>query len=182
MALAKTKLHERVINIDVFDGKAIDIVNVGAQLPFRDSSVDLVVSQEVLEHVDAPANISAESFRILKPGGVFFCQVPFIIGYHPGPTDYWRFTCEGLPQLFQEQPWEIQELSRTLGHGSGTYRILVEFMAVNASIISHRLYRPGKAFFVLLLYPLQWLDCLTRFSKEADRIPGGYFCIAQKSH
>ena len=41
-------------------------------LPFRDASVDVVVSMQVLEHVVHPIEMLKEAFRILKPGGHFF--------------------------------------------------------------------------------------------------------------
>jgi hypothetical protein len=40
-----------------------------------------------------------ELHRILKPGGIVHIDVPFIQGYHPDPTDYWRFTLDGLRLL-----------------------------------------------------------------------------------
>ena len=175
-----TRIHPRVINLDLFKGENIDVVNVGTRLPFLDSCIDRIVSQEVLEHVSRPREYVEEAYRVLKPGGLFYCQIPFIIGYHPGPADFWRFTKEGLRELFTRQPWEVIEIQPTLGHGSGFYRILVEFMAVNASVVYSRLYKPAKGFCILAFYPLQWLDLLTSRSSERDRIPGGYYCIAKK--
>lgn len=177
----QTRLHERVINVDIFRDENIDVANIGNRLPFADDCIDCVISMEVLEHVNRPQEIVAEAFRILKPGGQFYCQVPFTIGYHPGPYDFWRFTKEGLRELFSVDAWEIVEIMPTLGHGSGMYRILVEFMAVNASILSSRLYKPTKGLCSILLRPLCWLDALTKYSSEADRIAGGYYCIARKA-
>ena len=37
-----------------------------------------------------------ECYRILKNDGKIYFQVPFIVGYHPGPTDFYRFTKEGI--------------------------------------------------------------------------------------
>ncbi len=176
----QTRLHERIINVDIFRDSNIDVVNVGNRLPFIDSCMDCVVSMEVLEHVNRPHEIVAEAFRVLKPGGQFYCQVPFTIGYHPGPHDFWRFSKEGLRELFAIDAWDVKEIVPTLGHGSGMYRILVEFMAVNASIVFSRLYKPTKGICSIVLSPLCWLDALTKYSPEADRIAGGYYCIARK--
>ena len=175
-----TKFHERILNLDIGRGPKTDIVNWGDELPFRDEMLDLVLSQEVIEHVDDPQKWIAEIYRSLKPGGKFFCQLPFIIGYHPGPTDFWRFTKEAYPQLFPEDKWEIETLELSLGHGSALYRIVVEFNAVTASVIHPKLYMITKGLSAILCAPLQWFDCLTRFSNQKDRIPGGYFCIVRK--
>ncbi len=175
-----TDYHDRVINLDIQDASSIDILNLGTELPFADDSLDLVISQEALEHIEEPFHTIAEVHRVLRPGGRFYCQVPFIIGFHPGPSDFWRFSRQALEHLFENEQWKIEELELALGHGSGFYRILVEFLAVNASIVSQRLYRPVKGLSALLCWPLQWLDVLTPRSAEKDRIPGGYFCVATK--
>ena len=46
------------------------------RLQFADSSVDVVVSEQLLEHLDYPGNLITEVHRILKPGGLFICGVP----------------------------------------------------------------------------------------------------------
>jgi len=176
-----TRLHPRLINLDVANHDSIDIVTRGLALPFKDNSLRVVISQEVLEHLSDPAACIAEVYRVLKPGGLFYCQTPFIIGYHPGPTDFWRFTREGIQQLFSTQGWVIDELNQAVGHGTGFYRIAVEFCAVTASAISQRAYLPAKALGATLLYPIKWSDLLSRHSSEGDRIPGGYYCVARKA-
>ena len=105
-----TRFHDRILNLDIGRGPATDIIMAGRELPFRENVFDLVISQEVLEHVDDPWHWIGELHRVLKPGGRFYCQVPFIIGYHPGPTDFWRFTREAFPQLFPSDAWDIEKL------------------------------------------------------------------------
>ncbi|MCA9174865.1 MAG: class I SAM-dependent methyltransferase [Planctomycetales bacterium] len=175
-----TRFHPRILNLDVGRGPKTDIVNWGDELPFRTRSLDLVLSQEVLEHVDNPFHWVREIGRVLKPGGRFYCQMPFVIGYHPGPTDFWRFSREAYAQLLPAPDWEIEQLELALGHGSGLYRILVEFCAVTASVVHSKLYMPVKGAAAIGLSPLQCFDALTRFSAQRDRIPGGYLCIARK--
>lgn len=172
--------YQGVANLEISDGANVDIVGYGSELPFQDGSIDLVIMQEVLEHVGDFLELVTEIRRILKPGGLFYCQVPFQIGFHPGPMDYWRFTRQGLEHVFSSPRWEIKQLAISLGHGSGFYRIAVEFFAVTASCVWAKAYRPIKALAAIGLYPLKAFDLLTRFSPEKDRIPGGYFCIAAK--
>jgi SAM-dependent methyltransferase len=140
------------VNLDLHDGPNIDIVGTDEQLPFQDGSVDLVVLQEVLEHVARPMLMLQEIARVLRPGGRVYCQTPFQIGFHPGPSDYWRFSRQGIEQLFGDSDWTIEEIDISLGHGSGFYRIAVEFLAVTASCIWQRLYMPAKAATALALY------------------------------
>ena len=49
---------------------------VGESLPFKDGSFNLVTSNNVLEHVQNPRTVLRESFRVLKPGGVFWLSFP----------------------------------------------------------------------------------------------------------
>lgn len=57
------------------------VVEIGAPFPIDSGSVDLVVSDWVLEHIAAPAAFAAEIGRILKPGGWFCARTPNRWGY-----------------------------------------------------------------------------------------------------
>ena len=48
------------------------------QLSFADGSFDLVITQDVLEHVRDDHKAFAEVHRVLKPGGVHLFTVPFL--------------------------------------------------------------------------------------------------------
>lgn len=170
----------RLVNLELADGPNVHIVGYGLELPFRDESVDLIVAQEVLEHVPKFWLFVDEIRRVLKPNGRFFCQVPFQIGFHPGPVDLWRFSKQGLESLFPRPEWEIEELGITRGFGSGFYRIAVEFAATTMSLIGPWLYRPSKAAAALILYPLKAFDLLSPWTEERDRIAAGYYCVARK--
>jgi 2-polyprenyl-3-methyl-5-hydroxy-6-metoxy-1,4-benzoquinol methylase len=45
---------------------------VGEQLPFAANSFDLIISLQVLEHVQNPRAVINEVFRVLKPGGYIY--------------------------------------------------------------------------------------------------------------
>lgn len=175
-----TRLHPCLLNLDLMPGSNVDIVSNGnLQTPFADSSLEVVLTQEVVEHLARPASAISEFHRVLKPDGTLLLQVPFIIGYHPGPTDYWRFTIEAFDELLPSSQWEIVERSISVGHGSGFYRILVEFLAVHFSVFGGKLYRLAKGFFAVIFAPLALLDYLTPHLPEKHRIPGGYVILAK---
>ena len=68
--------------------------------PFEDNSIDVVFSNQSLEHTRKPWIICEEITRILKPGGLVYVRVPWAWRYHPAPIDYWRFSPECLIDLF----------------------------------------------------------------------------------
>ncbi len=45
---------------------------VGEAIPLASESIDVIVSHQVLEHVQNPRQVLEEAFRVLKPGGYFY--------------------------------------------------------------------------------------------------------------
>ncbi|ALA59772.1 class I SAM-dependent methyltransferase [Nitrospira moscoviensis] len=50
-------------------------------LPFKDGTVDAVISMSVVEHLDDPDSSFREMARVLKPGGRFIAQTPSKFDY-----------------------------------------------------------------------------------------------------
>ena len=94
-----TDLGPQVINVDIFDSGTTDVIGSAMALPFPDASSDLVILQGVLEHVADAAGTLAESIRVLKPGGLFYTEMPFLQPYHESPIDLRRSTKPGLATL-----------------------------------------------------------------------------------
>ena len=166
--------------MEMEEGPGIDVTGSVLCLPMDNGTLDLVISQEVLEHVSDPFLAMQEIHRVLKSGGKAYVQIPFMIGYHPCPDDYWRFTASGLRQLSESAGLTVVESGSTVGAGTGFYRIAVEFFSTLLSVPFHKLYRPLKAGFSLLLFPLKWLDVVTRHSPESNRVAGGFYVILLK--
>ena len=71
------------------------------ELPYEDNSFDCVAFDQVLEHVRKPWICVNEAHRVLKPGGIIMITSPFFYQEHPHPTDFWRFTTDGLEVLVE---------------------------------------------------------------------------------
>jgi SAM-dependent methyltransferase len=57
--------------------KLLNVVQAPAEsLPFEDNTFDLVHSNHVFEHLSDPLAAARESWRVLKPGGIVFIEVP----------------------------------------------------------------------------------------------------------
>lgn len=134
---------EHVYGIDVEFERVVEAAQraprvalaVGEYLPYADEHFDLVLSHEVIEHVQDDARYAAELVRVLRPGGrgIIFCPnrlYPFETHghywqgqYHFGNTplinylpDRWRnrlaphvraYTRRGLRRLFDGLPVKI---------------------------------------------------------------------------
>lgn len=92
-------LRPNAVLLDYIQFPNIDIASTTRDIPLRDESVDLVVSQAVLEHVPDPFYIARELYRVLKPGGSAVIDVPFMVPYHSDPDHYFNMTRSGLGQV-----------------------------------------------------------------------------------
>lgn len=59
----------------VWQGNAQTIAAIGEKLPFSDSSFDIVLSDNVIDHAENPIAILEEITRVLKPSGLFYFTV-----------------------------------------------------------------------------------------------------------
>jgi len=153
-----TNLHPSILNIDIVPELSVNCIAKAEQLPFANDSISVIITQETLEHVQRPFLAVKEMHRVLKRGGTLYVQLPFVIGYHPGPTDYWRFSREGIQELVEEAEFHCEEIDIAVGPATGFYRIIVEFIAVFVSRFFSALYYPTKGAAAIFFYPLKWLD------------------------
>jgi SAM-dependent methyltransferase len=80
------------IGVDFVEGKGVDVIMQDPYaLPFESESVDVVLSSSVFEHSEFFWLLFTEIQRILKPGGLFYLNVPSNGFVHRFPADCWRF-------------------------------------------------------------------------------------------
>jgi tetratricopeptide (TPR) repeat protein len=63
---------------------------------------DLVILDQVLEHVRHPARAVKNVRESLREGGYCLVSTPFLLRVHPSPLDLWRWTEEGLRCLLED--------------------------------------------------------------------------------
>lgn len=68
-------------------------------LPLKNNSVDGIICNALLEHVDKPFQAINEMYRVLSKGGELALYVPWIYPYHSAPHDYFRYTQDGIRSL-----------------------------------------------------------------------------------
>ena len=76
---------------------------------------DVVLSTQVLEHVNSPAGYLKECYRILKPKGILILSTHGYWPFHPNPSDLWRWTSSGLSKMIKESGFYITEVKGLMG-------------------------------------------------------------------
>lgn len=58
-------------------------IGIGENIDWPDSTFDIVIADNVLEHIASPEIVFGQIFRVLKPGGRFFFKTPNRYHYVP---------------------------------------------------------------------------------------------------
>jgi len=90
-----------------------DILCDVKNIPLKDSSVDLILSTSSLEHMQYPNLFMKESYRVLKPSGALYINVPFVYNEHMVPYDFQRYTRYGLQHIYKNAGFENITVSPT---------------------------------------------------------------------
>jgi hypothetical protein len=100
--------NSEYIGTDMEDGPGVDVVlDLAKDFTFVDKILkqkrfNTVFCLSVLEHCSNPFMMAENITNLLDKNGVLYVSVPFSWGFHPFPSDYWRFTPEGVRILFPE--------------------------------------------------------------------------------
>ncbi len=90
-------------------------INFDSKTTLPDNYCDIVLSNQVLEHVDSPDGYLKEALRILKPGGTAIITTHGYWFYHPTPNDYWRWTSAGLKKTILASGFGITSFFGIMG-------------------------------------------------------------------
>ena len=111
------KLHipnaSSVVNIDIIDSEIVDSLCSVDDVPYPNEEFDSILNVAVLEHVEFPWKAVEEFARLLKPRGKLLCVVPFMQPIHYVPTDFFRFTPQGISSLLENAGFQIDQLTYT---------------------------------------------------------------------
>jgi len=72
-----------------------------------EQTFDVVICDQVLEHVVDPCIAARTLFDLCAGGGHAVVAVPFLVRIHAAPGDYWRFTPDGLRVLLERAGFEV---------------------------------------------------------------------------
>jgi hypothetical protein len=107
------KKEDEYIGVDMEAGPGVDIVldltgefaHIDAKLGRRRFGTIFCLS--VLEHCADPFNMAKNLTDLLKSEGNICLSVPFAWQIHGYPSDYWRFTPEGIKTLFPQIQFDM---------------------------------------------------------------------------
>ena len=169
----------RVICIDIEHRPGVTLVADAHDLgAIRDETADCVVTVSTLEHVRHPDQVMREIFRILKPGGVVYVNVPFVFPYHSDPDDFYRFSHRGIEILCRD--FERLDSGFNRGPASTMHHLLVHFLAILFSFNSRTIYGINVDLFSWLLFWVKYLDAIIARYPTAYVIHSGSYFIGRK--
>jgi SAM-dependent methyltransferase len=174
-----TYFGPRVVNLDIFDSGTTNVIASALALPFPDGSTDLVILQGVLEHVEDAGKTLAECYRVLKPGGLFYTEMPFLQPYHESPIDMRRSTRPGLAHLCA--PLVEVESGIHIGPASALTWIIRELLAGLISAGRPRFYPKAFSLVGWVVFPLKYADYLLERLPNLHRIASSCYYLGRKN-
>lgn len=147
--------------------------------PVEDSTVDLIISDFVLEHIENRNGYFSEVQRVLKPGGIFCARTANKIGYvgllarlipnrrHAkilGQVQLTRKELDVFPTKYQVNTvWTIRRMLKKYGLDGVVYGYEAEPSYLQFSSL---LYRVGK--YIHMLTPPAFRTCLFVFARKLE--------------
>jgi len=171
-------IREDVVNIDLYPFRGIHIAADAQKIPFKDTSCDAVICETSLEHIKNPVLAVGEMRRVLKQGGLIYITIPFIMGFHNSPGDYYRWTKEGVRELFKD--FHEKEIDVYGGPTYALTSILRDWLSIIFSFNSESIYQILSIFFLVVLAPFNFLDYIFSKYKPAQNAASSFYFIGTK--
>jgi SAM-dependent methyltransferase len=153
----------RLVGVDYnFKYEPSVIADLKHVLPFKDSTAEAVILSEFLYIVENPRDLLQEIHRVLKSEGILLLVAPLVYPHVPEPTDYWRFTGDGLRLLCENAGFAETTIEPIGGRWSSAAYLLSPFL------------RPRGVVPPLLYWVCTQLDSWTDRRTNFHRCPIGY--------
>ena len=145
----------------MFFSKSSEIkINLEDNLNLENNKYDSVILFNTLEHIYNYKNLISEIYRILKIKGKLEIFVPFMVGYHPDPKDYFRPTHNYLMKILKEGGFNGEINLIGAGPLMESYQMIYRYLK----------FSPIKLSFLMIVVILDKLISL--FSKDSST----YYC------
>lgn len=165
---------EQYIGVDLPDNPRAEItISPNGSINRPEASIDVVLSTQVLEHVEDPLHYLSEANRVLKMGGLLILSTHGYWMFHPDPTDFWRWTSAGLQKIIEQEGFEIVY-----------FRGIISRMAMGVQLFQDglifKLPEVFRSFFSILLQPLIAFFDLFSSQEAKDKDACTYVLVARK--
>lgn len=104
----RRKVYADAVGVDMLEGPGVDVM-----FDLEDSSCvsrlgrfNHIECRSVLEHSCRPWRLAENIVSLMEDGATLDISVPFVWRVHLYPGDYWRFTIEGVRELFPGIRWD----------------------------------------------------------------------------
>jgi len=161
--------YSSYIGVDITSYSLADVAASSENLPFKKGSFDLCLSTYAYEHLPDPRQTTREVYRILRENGTLLLSTHAVASVHNYPSDYWRWTDQGLKMMLKEYFLDID-----------VYEIVTPLETI---IHLASLYLPTNKFGSLCtLFLNKFAQFLGRSSlnESLPRLVGSYFVVARK--
>jgi SAM-dependent methyltransferase len=111
----------KITDYDIASENPEVIVGPLESMPFENATFDSVLCNAVLEHVSDAEQSIRELARVVRPNGHIVVAVPFLQPFHACPTDFRRYTSDGLAALGRRAGLDVvcvlpvHSIAQTLG-------------------------------------------------------------------
>jgi SAM-dependent methyltransferase len=78
--------------------------------PALDGKFDLIIADQVFEHLLWPYRAGRNVYKMLRPGGYFMAMAPFLIRIHEVPYDCSRWTETGMKYFLAECGFDLDAI------------------------------------------------------------------------
>ena len=175
--------HVKTVDFSQYPGTDYVVDLTSDQTPFAAGSVDLVICTGVFEHITDPDALTREAHRILRSGGIFHVEMPFMQVYHEDPIDERRLTVPGLRRYLNARGFVVVREGTHIGPTVALLGMVVAY--VNLLLYAPNL--PAKLFcnavlalLSWLIVPLKYLDRFVGRRPRSHELAFGIYASARK--
>lgn len=163
-----------VVNFGDLHPGADLVFNAEEKFPLENISFENVLAMNFLEHIYNYHNVFAEVSRILKSGGLFVANTPFMHHIHGSPNDYHRYTEQTYRKLAEQYGFDMI-LIKPLGYG--LFSLIFQTITIYKTLPWPWLFNTVKFIFTTID---KILLAIPYYRKLANTIPLGYFWVMKK--
>ena len=172
--------YKNILRIGLATQGSVDLCTDICDIPLINDGVDLILSSSVLEHVYNPEKAVEEMFRVVKPRGYVYAEIPFMRAFHMMPVDYQRYTISGIEELFKRHGFTL--VSKGICSGPFTASVLF-FEDFYGGLLSFNKYIMSATLLLLsvIFHPIKYLDRLFEDAKWAEINACNFYYVGKKN-